>query len=293
MRWILLAILFLGGAWWIAFHYAPLASFNTLVPKDRGSRLVANDVAYGPLFRQHLDIYAPVGPLKKRPVMVFFYGGAWATGARGDYSFVGRALAAQGFVVIIPDYRLVPEVRFPAFLEDGAAAIRWVRDNIAKAADGDPDRIVLAGHSAGAYNAAMLALNPHWLGPDRGYVRGLAGLAGPYDFLPFDDPAAIAAFGNWPRPQETQPVHFAGSGDPPAFLATGDRDTRVRSRNSNSLALRLSEHGIPVERRRYANVDHAGMVILLSRPLRHRAPLFQDVVRFAHRVTGTRVSTDR
>src|SRR3546814_8631076 len=100
-------------------------------------------------------------------------------------SDLGRAFAAQGFVVAVPDYRLVPKVRFPAFVEDSAAAVKWVRAHIARFG-GDPDRIVLAGHSAGAYNAAMLAVDPQWLGPDRAAVKGWATLAGPYEFLPLD-----------------------------------------------------------------------------------------------------------
>ena len=137
---------------------------------------------------------AGLAAARLRPVVVFFYGGAWSSGRREDYAFVGRALAAQGFVVVVPDYRLVPEVRFPTFLDDSAAAVQWARENGA-AFGGDGERITLVGHSAGAYNAAMLALDPRWLGPDRAAVRGFVALAGPFDFLPLDDPATIAAFG--------------------------------------------------------------------------------------------------
>ena len=200
-------------------------------------------VAYGAGPRQRLDVYAPVAPQNSlRPVVVFFYGGAWSSGRREDYAFVGRALAAQGFVVVVPDYRLVPEVRFPTFLEDSAAAVRWARENAA-AFGGDGKRITLVGHSAGAYNAAMLALDPRWLGPDRAAVRGFVTLAGPFDFLPLDDPATIAAFGAWPRPEETQPVFHATADDPPALLLHGAADDRVRLRNSEALKARLDAVG--------------------------------------------------
>jgi acetyl esterase/lipase len=264
---------------------SPLRAFNILVPHDGGAS-VAQGMAYGPDPRQRLDIYAPRGANgERRPIIIFFYGGSWNSGVREGYGFVGRALAAAGFVVAIPDYRLVPMVHFPAFLEDGAAAVRWVR---AHAGDygGDTERLVLAGHSAGAYNAAMLALDPQWLGRDREAVRGFIGLAGPYDFFPFDGPVTVAAFGQWPRAAETQPVNFAGAGDPPALLATGDEDMTVRPRNSDSLAERLRSAGVPAERKDYAGIGHVGIVTALARPFRGRAPVLRDMVAFARAVTG-------
>lgn len=271
----------------LASACSPLRTFDAIVPKDGGVRLVAHDAAFGPDPRQKLDVYAPEDGRPGRPVIVFFYGGSWNSGTKAGYSFVGRALAARGFVVAVPDYRLVPQVRFPAFLEDNAAAVRWVRGHVA-ALGGDPDRLVLAGHSAGAYDAAMLALDPRWLGADRRAVRGWAGLAGPYDFPPLDQPATQAAFGAVSDPAETQPIHFAGTGDPPAFLATGDDDTLVRPRNSDVLAARLSAAGVPVERRRYPGIGHVGLITAVARPFRRRAPVLDDLVAFARRVTDAR-----
>lgn len=264
---------------------SPLATFDALVPKDGGVALVARDVAYGSDPRQRLDLYAPRGKAPgKLPVILFFYGGSWSSGTRAGYAFVGRALAAEGFIVAVPDYRLVPQVRFPAFLEDGAGAVRWVRAH-AMGYGGDPDRLVLAGHSAGAYNAAMLALDPRWLGADRAAVRGWIGLAGPYDFLPLDQPATIAAFGAAPDPTATQPVRFASAGDPTAFLASGTEDTTVRPRNSDVLGAALSAVGVPVERRRYPGIAHIGLLTAIARPFRSRAPVLADMAAFAHRVT--------
>lgn len=168
----------------LAAACSPLTTFDSLVPKDGGGRRVAEAQPYGADARQRLDIYAPrnAGP-GERPVVIFFYGGSWNSGTRSGYAFVGRALAAQGFVTVIPDYRLVPAIRYPGFVEDGAAAVRWTREHIA-GFGGDPARLVLMGHSAGAYIAAMLAVDDRWLGRDRQAVRGLVGLAGPYDFAP-------------------------------------------------------------------------------------------------------------
>lgn len=268
---------------------SPLGAFNSVVPKDRGGVLLAGGQAYGAHPRQRLDIYAPrkLAAGANVPVIVWFYGGSWNSGERGGYAFAGRALASRGFVVAIPDYRLVPEVRYPAFLEDGAAAVKWVRANIA-AHGGDPDRLVLAGHSAGAYNAAMLALDPRWLGADRAAVRGLAGVAGPYDFLPLDIASTQNAFGHVADLPTTQPVNHASTGDPPALLVAGADDTLVRPRQTALLAERLRKAGVAAETRLYPGVGHVGVMTAFARPLRGKAPVLDDVAGFAGRVTGAK-----
>jgi len=272
---------------------SPLQTFNALVPKDSGVAVVARDEAFAPGDRGKLDLYAPKRPSAQRlPVIVFFYGGSWSSGTKNGYGFVGRALAAQGFIVAIPDYRLVPEYRFPTFLEDGAAAVRWVRANAARFG-GDGNRIVLVGHSAGAYNAAMLSLDPQWLGRDRDAVRGFAGLAGPYDFLPLDGPITRAAFGQAPDLRATQPVNFASAGDPPSLLLTAGKDNLVGPQNAIRLAAALTRAGVPVETRTYANIGHVGMVTAFSTLLRGKAPVVQDVAAFARRVTEAEVRPAR
>ena len=269
----------------VAYLVSPLHTFNTLVPKDGGARRVASDIAYGDNARQQLDIYAPVeSPDIRPPVIVWIHGGSWSSGDKDGYDFVGRALATQGFVVVVPNYRLVPEVRYPGFVEDSAAAVRWTRANIAEYG-GDPDRIVLSGHSAGAYNAAMLAYDDRWLGEDRAAIAGFVGLAGPYDFLPLDTESTRAAFGEWPDLPETQPVTWAGAGDPPALLLHGADDTTVKPRNSTALAARLTEAGVEARVVDYADVDHIDILIRLSRPLRSQTPVLEDLAQFARDVT--------
>lgn len=265
-----------------------LGTFNAFAPRDQGARRVLRDQAYGAGARRRLDVYAPAAATAPAPVIVFIYGGSWASGAKDDYAFVGAAFAAQGFVTVIPDYRLVPGVRFPAFIEDCAAAMRWASDHVA-AYGGDPDRIVLVGHSAGAYNAVMLALDAHYLaeaGVDAARVRGVAGLAGPYDFFPFDVDATRNAFGQAPDPQLTQPVRFARADAPPLLLLWGDADTTVGPRNLQNLEQAMHAAGGAVETRIYPGVDHAGIMLALSRPLRERAPTLTDVAAFARRVTA-------
>jgi acetyl esterase/lipase len=263
-----------------------LGTFDTLVAKDPGARRVAADQAFKDGARGRLDLYAPAGtgPDARLPVIVFFYGGSWNSGRKDDYGFAGRALAAQGFLVAIPDYRLLPEVRFPAFLEDGAAAVKWVRANAARFG-GDPERIVLAGHSAGAYNAAMLSVDPAWLGADRSAVKGFAGLAGPYEFLPLDTRVTKETFGAAPDLKATQPVNFASKDDPPALLLAAQEDGLVFASNSIRMAMALSEAGVPIETRVYPGIGHVGIMAALSTPFRGRAPVLADLAAFAHRVT--------
>lgn len=264
---------------------SPLRTFNSLVPKDGGVRVAARGLAYGSHPRQRLDVYVPAGVASTpRPIIVFFYGGSWNSGLRENYGFAARALAAAGYVVIVPDYRLVPEILFPEFLKDGAAAIRFVRAHAGEYS-ADPDRIVLAGHSAGAYNAAMLALDPQWLGADKAAVKGLIGLAGPYDFLPLDGPIPVATFSAWPNAIETQPIHYADAGDPPALLLHGADDDTVWPRNSESLSLSLKAAGVDATLILYPEIGHAGIVTALSKPLRGRAPVLADMIAFADRVT--------
>jgi acetyl esterase/lipase len=262
---------------------SPLKAFDTLVPKDSGAAMAARGESFGSDKRQRLDLYRPRRAGNGLPVIVFIYGGSWQSGSRSGYEFAGRALAARGFVVAIPDYRLVPQVRYPAFLEDNASAVRWLRLNVHRFG-GDPDRIVLVGHSAGAYNAAMLAVDPRWLGKDRSAIRGFAGIAGPYDFLPLDSPITRAAFGG-SADASTQPGSFVSPDDPPALLLHGTNDGTVYPRNSQRLAEQLRSSGVDATVKLYPGIGHVAAVTALSRPLRGKAPVLDDIALFATRVT--------
>lgn len=267
---------------------SPFRLLNAL-PSDPARR-IAEDVPYGADSRQRLDVWAPAQARAGLPVLVFFYGGSWSSGAKRDYAFAARALAAEGFVVIVPDYRLVPAVRFPAFVEDAAQATAFAHAHAAQWG-GDPARLAVGGHSAGAYLAAMVALDPSWLeraGGPRGAVKVWAGLSGPYDFFPFDVDASRDAFAAWPRPEETQPITYAGPGDPPAFLAHGLKDTTVRPRNTEVLAAKLKAAGVDVEVRRYPDLDHKDTVLALTRTFRGKAPVRADMSRFLHSRLGVR-----
>lgn len=264
-----------------------------------GAAPAVADAAYGPGTRERLDVFAPqLAPQSARqsalqaprggaPIIVYFHGGSWSEGDKEKYRFVGASLAARGFAVVIPNYGLYPETRFPGFLEDGARALRWARDNAARFG-GDPARFYLMGHSAGAHIAAMLALDARWLAavgmdPKRD-VAGLIGLAGPYHFE-LDTDLLRGVFGSAPSEAATQPVNFVSPGAPPALLITGAEDASVEPRNSRELAARLREAGARVRLAVYPRLGHHGVVGALAPALSFLAPVLDDVTAFARPVS--------
>lgn len=253
---------------------------DAIVPRSGYARETGQP--YGDGARRTLDVYVPAGAkAAAAPILVFFHGGNWRDGDKATYRFIGQAFAARGIVTVVPDYRLYPETRFPGFLEDGAAAVAWARTNAARLG-GDPDRIYLMGHSAGAHTAAMLALDPRWLaraGVDRRSVRGLIGLAGPYDFLPLDADTGVI-FGAASNPAATQPVNFVTPDAPPMFLATAAWDRTVWPHNTASLAAAARRDGVAVDAVEYPRTGHILLVAALAAPLRWLAPVRDDIVAF-------------
>lgn len=283
---LVLVVVVAGLLGYVYFFASPPAILNLIdrsMPTDAPVAQLAHDVTFGPAPRQQLDIWAPAQRgAKKLPVVIFFYGGAWVKGSRQEYGFVGRAFAANGFIAVIPDYRLVPGVVFPTFVQDSAQAVKWVRDHIADYG-GDPARITLSGHSAGAYNAAMVAIDGRYLraiGVDPKVVRAAALFAGPYDFYPFDGPRSRAAFGAWPRPAETQPVTYVTADAPPLFIAQGTADDVVKPRNAPRLAKQMRAAGAPFVLREYPGKSHNDLVMGLSVPFRRQAPTLAESVAF-------------
>ena len=253
---------------------SPAKLLNTTVP--RAATRAQADIAYGPLPRQKLDLYPPETPRADGKAVIFFYGGSWDSGAKGDYLFVAQALASRGITTIIPDYRLYPEVRFPTFLEDAAQATRWAGDRV-----GLPKLFVM-GHSAGAHIALMLAANTPYLaqaGVDRMKMAAVIGLSGPYDFLPLKSAKLIDIFGGANRP-EIEAITFAKAPLPPALLIHGTADTTVYPRNSENLAAAWRRAGAPVELKLYPEVGHIDMVAAFSDLLHKRATTREDVLAY-------------
>ena len=248
----------------------------------RGVTLVADDVAFGTT-GQTLNVWAPAErAATPRPVLVFFHGGGWVHGDRRAYDFAARAFARAGYIVVVPDYRKVPGVRFPAFVQDGAQAVRWVRDNVARYG-GDPKRVALSGHSAGAHTVAMLALDRRWLaaeGVDPAIVRAGIPMCGPYDFYPFNKKRSRDAMAGVRDPQFTQPIAFARRDAPPLLLLSAGEDAQVGAHNAVNLAAKLKAVGAPVRHRDYPGLSHENVVMALSVPFRDKAPVLRESLAF-------------
>lgn len=266
---------------------SPLRAIDVVTPRD--SHRQTPDVAYGPLERQKLDVYEPLGapPRAGWPVVVFFYGGTWVGGDRADYRFVGEALAARGVLALVADYRVYPEAAYPAFLQDSAAAVGFALDQ-ADRWRGDRRRVFVMGHSAGGYNAAMVALDARWLAGSQhrpGELAGWIGLAGAYDFFPLEPSSPARPVFNHPNyPPQGQPVDWTAPGldrAPRAFLAApaGDKVVSVE-RSTLQLSRKLRASGVPVETVVYPGIGHALIAGAFARPLRRFAPVLDDTVRW-------------
>jgi acetyl esterase/lipase len=274
---------------------SPLKFLNLLTPGGTFSK--ASDLRYGTDLRQRLDVYTPINLATDAPVVVFFYGGSWNSGSRRDYSFVGEALAARGIVAVIADYRLYPQVHYQGFLEDSARAVGWTREHI-RQYGGDPARLYVMGHSAGGYNAAMVALDPRWLaavGMEPSMLRGWIGLAGAYDFLPIENPDVKPVFFFPNSPPDSQPINHVSATSPPALLIAAKDDTLVNpARNTGGMARRLREHGVPVRELYFARPSHTTLIAAFSRPMRWLAPVLDEVVAFIHgQNPASEISHDR
>ena len=273
---------------------SPLSAINALSPG--GASTVTPDLPYGPLPRQKLDVYAPKHHQGLSPVVVFFYGGNWNSGERADYAFVGHALASRGYVAVIADYRLYPEVHYPEILQDTARAVAWTALEVRRYG-GDPARLFVMGHSAGAYNAAMVALDTSLLarhGMRQQDLRGWIGLAGPYDFLPIENPDTKPVFFFPDTPASSQPINHVTAAAPPALLIAPQRghDKLVDPRrNTGGLAAALRAQGRPVTEQYLDGVSHATLVASLASPLRMLAPTLDHVSAFIDANSGPETKT--
>ncbi len=301
MWWIIMAMALIAGVAWLALHFAiqrngpaVLDTVDRITGGARNVELVHKATLGDDAFRK-LRVYrsradtSDASPNAK-PVIIFIHGGSWLSGDPDDYGFVARALVPEGFVTVLAGYRLGDSGKFPAMVTDTAAAFAWTVANIAQYG-GDPDMIFIAGHSAGAYNAAMVALDPQWLaaeGLGADAIAGFIGLAGPYDFYPFDTESTIAAFGDAPAPQATQPVNFARQDAPPMLLLTGAKDTTVKPRNTRALAAAMEQAGGDVTSRIYPGFDHAGILTALASPFRRDPAVINAMVQFTDEIAARR-----
>jgi acetyl esterase/lipase len=278
-------LLFLVLSSLLALSACSSQQFLNAVASDSGYALSQN-VVYDDGTGLKMDIYAPQN-VQNAPVVVFFFGGRWEEGNKEQYKFIGQALAARGFVGVIPNTRLYPQVHYPDFVNDAAHAVAWVHTHI-NSYGGSPSKIVVMGHSTGAYNAAMLALDPEFMaraGGSRAWLRGMIGLAGPYDFLPLTDPDLRDLFGAPENYDTTQPVFHVDGTNPPLLLMHGGKDQTVDIKNTNSLFDRVKRANGTVDKVIYPDLDHKWIVAVVSTHFQGNADVMAKIDAFVRRVT--------
>ncbi len=251
------------------------------------------DLSYGSGPRQRLDVYSPP-EAADRPVVVFWYGGSWVKGRKSEYRFVGTTLAEHGIVAVIPDYRLYPQVHFPAFDEDGARAVAWVEEHVQEFG-GDPHHIVLMGHSAGGHTAAFLAFNHAFLrqfGADPGCIVGLVGLSGTYVLVP----GSAEERATFPPPyteKDWQPIRFVDERAPPTLLLHGTDDKEVLPQEAVELRDVMLRDHLRVELHLYPHRGHGDTVSAFAPIARWRTPAVKDTLAFIQSVTDSPSLTSR
>jgi acetyl esterase/lipase len=281
----LFALLALLSGAWLSACSGPqvLNSFTSTKDFDKASNL-PYDEANG----LRLDVYTPKQE-RNVPVVIFFHGGRWNSGNKDEYEFVAGALATKGYVTVIPNIRQYPMVKFPAFEEDGARVVKWARDNI-RQFGGDPDKIFLMGHSSGAHTAAMIALNEQYLqavGGSRSWLRGMIGMAGPYDFLPITDPMLRDIFGPPERFELSQPVIYTDGRNPPLLLIHGEDDETVQVKNTRNLAASVSRAGGPVETLIYPKMSHQKLISSIGPYVRNQNDVLVNISVFIEKWSDT------
>ncbi len=259
------------------------------VPAAFGSYKRHANIAYGSDPRQRLDVYVPESAAEgPRPLIVFWHGGRWRYGDKTDYRFVGAALAQSGYVAVVANYRLYPQVKMPGFMHDAAQAALWA---IAHANEfgGARERLYLMGHSAGAHLAALVALDPRYFaaaGQPAPRIAGVIGLSGPYDFLPLLEPDVQDMFGPPQIYPQSQPINFVRADAPPMLLVHGLEDTTVWPKNSRNLAAGLRALDVSVTLKLYPKLAHSDTVAALTTLLRGRAPTLADINEFVSQGTA-------
>ncbi len=300
MGWALLIVVLVVGTAALALQYSigrngpkVLDTVDGLVGGSRDVALVHTE-SLGEHSKQKLSVYrvenGSEASTGQKPVLLFVHGGGWRSGDIDDYGFFARGLAPEGYVIVLVGYRLGPDGTFPRMLEDTAKGVAWTKNNIAQYG-GDPNAIFIAGHSAGAYNVAMLGLDRQWVGReglDTSDIAGVIGISGPYDFYPFDSESTKLAFGGAEDGPSTQPVNFARADAPPLLLIQGEKDTVVSPRHAPSLKNVVEKAGGKAETVMFADMDHNAPILATASPWRRDRTFIETIAAFTAKVLQSR-----
>lgn len=252
------------------------------IPSKFSDVEIVKDIAYGEETWQKLDLYLPPQAKDKAlPVLVFFYGGRWTDGRKEMYSFIGDLFAKENYIVAIADYSKYPDVKFPTFVEDGAKATAWVYKNIEQY-NGDIQNVFISGHSSGAHIGALVTADERYLqaeGVSHKFIRGFAGLAGPYDFIPVAEDLKDM-FGPPEKYPQMRVTSFIEGDEPPMLLLWGAEDKAVYRRNIDLLEKEIQNKNGIVEAHIYEDVDHVDIISTFTWFLKDKAPVKNDMLNF-------------
>ena len=259
-----------------------LYGLNSLARVNTDNTVIRN-IPYGTkgLSWQTLDVYQPSSSsINKatKPVIVFFYGGGWTTGKKSQYYFAASAFTELGYVVVVPDYAKYPKAKFPQFINDGAASVKWVKDNIAEYG-GNPDEVFIVGHSAGAHLGALLLADSQYLALhdlNTQDIKGFAGLAGPYSFVPKRKPYT-QVFGPESNYPNMNAVNYVDGNEPAMLLLHGENDTTVEVGNLQRLSDALSQHNVEHKTAIYPNMNHTKILLSLHPNWNKKHPTVSDI----------------
>lgn len=247
-------------------------ALNAVTPTGSYDR--DKNIAYGNLARQNMDVYLTKRPRPGAPVIVFVYGGSWTDGKKSMYKFVAEGFTKEGYNVVVPNYRLFPEIRYPDMIRDTGLAIQQT----AQLFPGQP--LVLMGHSAGAYNVLMSAMAPEISGVDVcGRVSGVISLSGPTGAYPLTEEPYITIFPERFTSSDA-PIRRASRPLPPILLVNGEDDTTVGPENAVHMADALGAAGKAAQYRIYPGMNHIDPVRVLSRHFDGGSPLKDDLISF-------------
>ena len=240
------------------------------------------NLAYGEHKDQVLDL-VNLENSRDCPVILFFHGGSWRWGQKDYHREIGKQFAKSGIIFATANYRLYPEVRFPAFPRDASLAVKWLRENVAKHG-GDPSRIFLMGHSAGAHSMALVGLDESYLkevGGDFSWIRGVIGMSCPYYFDPNKEFLYREIFNVGRDHEEFMPLCLVDGGNEPPFLVMhGFFDPLVAVEGAEKFINKMRAAGGKVTRRIYSSHGHFSLVRRTTSWHIWPNPLLKDVVEF-------------
>ena len=293
-----LVVLFLAllAGIWLAFGDDLTFYLNLFRAHQAGKRFyeqyphLERDLAFHPDMAPRLDVYSPAEG-EGHPVLIFVHGGSWQDYDKELFAPVAQRLLPEGMVVVIPDYTLHPGADYEQMTREVAAAISWTLENAAQYG-GDPHRVVVSGHSAGAHLSALALLDPRFLeglGHSSDEICAWIGLSGPYDIQAEYDywvakgstpEVMVEVMGGQGNFNRASPVSHVRPDLPPSLIIHGDEDETVPATISMAFHEALQAAGAHSTLTIYDGAGHSDY--LFAALTDEHARVVSDIAEFVH-----------